>query len=66
MSQINNWEVFEKILNDRLQLDRNKLENDELNVTETAVIRGRIGVLKELLRTPQVLDAQAWKEEPDA
>lgn len=64
MSQINNWDVFEKVLNDKLVIDRASLENADLDVIATAKVRGRIEVLKELLRTPSVLEAQAWKDEP--
>jgi len=48
-----NWQFVEAWANKRLESERNK--NDEIGKPEheTNAIRGRIGLLKELLRLPQ-------------
>jgi hypothetical protein len=62
--RLHDWPTIEKELNAKLVIDRANLENNELDVLATAKVRGRIEVLKELLRLPQKLEAEQWKDDP--
>jgi hypothetical protein len=58
------WRQIETWAESRLKSEREKNDAPDLTTEETAVLRGRIAMLKELLALPRRAEAQARMSDP--
>lgn len=59
------WRQVTRWAESKLKTEREKNDGMDLDAVQTAVIRGRISLLKELLALPRVSEAQARIDQPE-